>query len=300
MNMRERVSSEGLAAHLPGELLVSSSGPSWKDILVQIFSRRHVENSVMVPAVAEPVVVWILSGTVELEERELGGDWTRNRITPGDFLLTMSPTPYELRWRVVGAAPFRPMHVYLTLPLLNRATKEIWGESSGLRPLREISGGRDPVLSVLLEQLRVELAIRRRPSALFVQGIAQSLAAHLVRAYTDTDSSPLWQHSGIPASKLRKVIDLMERQIAEEFQLAAFAKAVGMSEFHFSRLFKRATGYSPLRYFIRQRMTKARGLLRETSRSITEIGLEVGYSSPSHFSYVFRREVGISPRDYRG
>jgi AraC family transcriptional regulator len=47
-------------------------------------------------------------------------------------------------------------------------------------------------------------------------------------------------------------------------------------------------------------MAEARRLLRETERSVIEIGLEVGYSSPSHFAQIFRREVGITPSDYRG
>lgn len=72
-----------------------------------------------------------------------------------------------------------------------------------------------------------------------------------------------------------------------------------MSEFHFSRLFKKATGLSPSRYFIRQRVEKARLLLQETDTSIIEIGMSVGYSSPSHFAQVFRRETGLPPSHYR-
>jgi AraC family transcriptional regulator len=46
-------------------------------------------------------------------------------------------------------------------------------------------------------------------------------------------------------------------------------------------------------------MNRARQLLLETDRSVIDIGLEVGYSSPSHFSQVFRREIGVTPSDYR-
>jgi AraC family transcriptional regulator len=253
-----------------------------------------------VPAVPEPMIVWILSGAVVLEERDLGGEWTANRIAAGDFFLTMSPTPYELRWRATSPEPFEPMHVYLSLPLYERAHKEVWGEAAPLRPLRDVSGQHDPVLSTFLGQLRDELLANRSPSALFVQGIAQSLAVYLVRTYTDTLARPLRQHrAGLSAFTLRKVTDLMEQQLATGIELERLARAAGLSAFHFSRQFKKATGFSPSQYFIRMRMSKARLLLRETTRSIVDVGLDVGYSSPSHFALVFRREVGVSPTDYR-
>jgi AraC family transcriptional regulator len=52
-------------------------------------------------------------------------------------------------------------------------------------------------------------------------------------------------------------------------------------------------------YFIHLRLEKARCLLRETNRRVIEIGLEVGYTSASHFAQIFCREVGISPSEYR-
>ncbi|MFC3215716.1 helix-turn-helix domain-containing protein [Novosphingobium panipatense] len=72
-----------------------------------------------------------------------------------------------------------------------------------------------------------------------------------------------------------------------------------MSIAHFSRQFKQATGLAPSQYFIRLRVSRARQLLRETDQPIIAVGLEVGYSSPSHFAQVFRKETGVSPRSYR-
>jgi AraC family transcriptional regulator len=105
--------------------------------------------------------------------------------------------------------------------------------------------------------------------------------------------------NALPAFKLKRVIQLMEQHLAEPFNLGDLARAIGLSEYHFSRLFKRATGRSPSQYFIHLRMTRARQLLIETERSIIDIGLEVGYGSASHFSQVFRREVGVAPSHYR-
>jgi methylphosphotriester-DNA--protein-cysteine methyltransferase len=62
---------------------------------------------------------------------------------------------------------------------------------------------------------------------------------------------------------------------------------------------KESTGMTPLQFVTRQRITRAQQLIRETSRTLIEVGLEVGYNSPSHFAQVFRRETGLTPKDYR-
>jgi AraC family transcriptional regulator len=56
---------------------------------------------------------------------------------------------------------------------------------------------------------------------------------------------------------------------------------------------------SPLQFVTRQRITHAQQLIRESSRSLIEIALEVGYTSPSHFAHVFRSVVGVTPGQFR-
>jgi AraC family transcriptional regulator len=64
-------------------------------------------------------------------------------------------------------------------------------------------------------------------------------------------------------------------------------------------VFKQTTGMTPLQFVIRERISRAQQFIRETSRSVIEIGLEVGYTSPSHFAQVFRRVVGVTPTEFR-
>lgn len=295
----EHSSAQALGERIPGTRIASSRGRIWKDLLVQVYERDPHQGCLLIPAVPEPLVVWVLSGAALVEERELGGPWQANRVSAGDFFLTNARDPYELRWTADDSAPFEVMHLYLGLPLLKRASDEVLGDGCELE-LQDVSGGRDPVLSALLEPLRAELLSTHGPSALFVQGLAQSLAVHLVRRYGVAATGRQRPRGGLPAFKLRRVTELMASQLDRDFQLVRFAREAGLSEFHFGRAFKQSTGYAPSRYFIRLRMERARQLLRETSRPIIEVGLEVGYSSASHFAQVFRREAGVSPSDYRG
>jgi AraC family transcriptional regulator len=81
--------------------------------------------------------------------------------------------------------------------------------------------------------------------------------------------------------------------IDKEFDLTALAEEAGMSEFHFSRLFKQTTGFSPLQYLTQRRIALARQLLRETDKSMIEIALEIGYSSPNHFAQISSAKWGL-------
>ena len=69
----------------------------------------------------------------------------------------------------------------------------------------------------------------------------------------------------------------MAEHIAEDFKLDQLAAQAGVSKFYFTRLFKNAMGVTPSRHLLTLRMDEARRLLRETKRSVVDIGLDVGY-----------------------
>jgi AraC family transcriptional regulator len=91
----------------------------------------------------------------------------------------------------------------------------------------------------------------------------------------------------------------MTAHVVEDFDLARLAALVGLSKYHFHRLFNSAIGLSPSRYHTNLRMELARRLLRETKKSVVEVAFEMGYSNPGHFAQLFRRQTGLSPSDYR-
>ena len=279
-----RTSAEAFEDYLPGELLKEHRAQSAGDVLVQILSRRQVQDHIIIPAVPEPLIVWILSGVAVVRERAPGGEWQANRVAAGDFFLTTASTPTEMSWQAEPDAPFIVMHVYIGVSMMRDVA------------LREVSGARDPVLSALLEHIRAELMDQRPPSGIYIQGIAQALAVHLARTCRIAASRP---RGGLPAFKLHRVFEDMRASLAQPFHLAQLASLAGLSACHFSRVFKQSTGLSPSRYLIRMRMEEARRLLSETDKAIIHIGLAVGYSSPSHFASVFRQHTGVAPSSYR-
>jgi AraC family transcriptional regulator len=117
--------------------------------------------------------------------------------------------------------------------------------------------------------------------------------------YTNIASDRPNYHGGLPIARLRKVEDYVRAHLAENISIERLAELAELSPFHFSRVFKDSTGMTPLQFVIRERMLRARQLIRETSGSLIEIALEVGYTSPSHFAEVFRRTVGMPPSEFR-
>jgi AraC-like DNA-binding protein len=93
--------------------------------------------------------------------------------------------------------------------------------------------------------------------------------------------------------------DAMDRQYAEPLDIAALARIAHVSEAHFIRTFRAVFGETPNRYLQRRRVERAMFLLRETDRSITDICMDVGFTSLGTFSRMFRDVVGVAPSDFR-
>jgi AraC family transcriptional regulator len=81
--------------------------------------------------------------------------------------------------------------------------------------------------------------------------------------------------------------------------LSAIADAVALSPGHFAHAFRQATGVAPHRYVLERRVERAKALLRQSDMPITEIADRIGCSSHSHFSVLFHRITGLTPRQFR-
>jgi AraC-like DNA-binding protein len=99
--------------------------------------------------------------------------------------------------------------------------------------------------------------------------------------------------------RLLRARDAMDRAYAEPLDVASIAAVAHCSEAHFSRSFRAAFGETPHRYLQRRRVERSMFLLRETDRSVTDICLDVGFTSLGTFSRTFRDIVGETPSGYR-
>jgi AraC-like DNA-binding protein len=92
---------------------------------------------------------------------------------------------------------------------------------------------------------------------------------------------------------------LIEAHSHELLDLQTVADEVGVSPFHFLRLFAAVLGVTPHQYLVRCRLAHAARLLADAAPTITEIALEVGFGDLSNFVRTFHRAAGVSPRRFR-
>ena len=99
--------------------------------------------------------------------------------------------------------------------------------------------------------------------------------------------------------RLLRARDAMDRSYAEPLDIPLLARIAYVSEAHFIRTFRATFGETPNRYLQRRRVERAMWLLRSTDRSVTDICMDVGFTSLGTFSRVFRDIVGEPPSAYR-
>ena len=100
-------------------------------------------------------------------------------------------------------------------------------------------------------------------------------------------------------SRLCRARDLLEEVPEEPVSIEQVAREVGISPFHFIRQFEAVFGLTPHQFRIQSRLDRARRLLAMGQHSVTDVCMEVGFSSLGSFSDLFARRVGAPPSVYR-
>lgn len=103
---------------------------------------------------------------------------------------------------------------------------------------------------------------------------------------------------GLRPRALRRALNFIETHLTERFTLSDLATSVGVSRFHFARLFRTSTGISPMHYLMSVRVERSKTLLVQDACSICEVAALLGFCDQSHFTRTFRRLTGMAPSEY--
>ncbi|WP_232629946.1 helix-turn-helix domain-containing protein [Methylobacterium sp. Leaf118] len=135
-----------------------------------------------------------------------------------------------------------------------------------------------------------------RGATVFRNQLGRALAAHLLATYADS-AEPA--RGGLAPWQLKRAQDRMRQALAQTLSLPTVAVACGLSPSHFARAFRCSTGISPHAWLVRQRLARAKDLMRAQDLSLADIALACGFADQSHFTRVFAREEAMSPGRWR-
>ncbi len=133
-----------------------------------------------------------------------------------------------------------------------------------------------------------------------IKSVAYALMAHLVSNYRVSIAEKVGQaHSHNRLFRINDIFFYISSNYMLELSTAELAEHFHLTEQYFCRMFKKATGMTPINYINRYRAEKAAVFLKNTDQSITDIAFCVGFDDPNYFSRTFKKHMGVTPRQYR-
>ena len=270
-----------------GKVIVSSKGLPWDGIYIEKGENEgFTPNNVTVKQHyfamnAGPAFTW---------EWKDGKTFKTHRYETGDLWVNPAGTPFS--HRISGHNQF----VLLTLDPTKMTELLADHPLIECQTFRRQHQSQDKHLQLLIQALLVEAEMGGPNGRLYAETISTAISTHFVNHYRN--GSPL----DVPRLHLKErrrlthVIEYIEFNLTAEISLSDLALEAGLSKFHFSRLFKDVFGLTPHKYIQKRRIEKAARALQKGDLTVAQVAHQYGFSDQSHFTHVFRRLKGVTPK----
>lgn len=212
----------------------------------------------------------------------------------GGMTLISMPHSYWARWRQPTEAIMLNLKPEL---LLHNAAQMLAVEQVELLSRTSVY---DPLILEIALALKADLESCRPGGRLYAETLTNALTVHLLRNYSSHHHKALrplgsWSLSATP---LKLVIDYINDYLDQELSLEELAAIAQLSPYHFCRSFKGYTGLTPHQYVIRQRVDRAKLLLKDGKMGISEVAIACGFTHQSHLNRHFKRLTGVTPKKF--
>ena len=128
----------------------------------------------------------------------------------------------------------------------------------------------------------------------------EQLLIMLVRSETDTRKMQIFPSKESMENHLvSQILEMIDDNIHSRLSVDEICESMSYSRAYISRLFKNATGYSPLEYILKKKIHEAKKLIRDDKYSFTQISDILAFDNPHYFSTVFKRVTNMSPSEYK-
>jgi AraC family transcriptional regulator len=154
----------------------------------------------------------------------------------------------------------------------------------------------DPTFRHIAMALRAGVQSGAALDRMYGEALSTALAVHLLREYDAAVLERKRLYGELPREKLVRAVEYIRDHLDTDLTVAGIAQAVGMSPYHFTRLFKESTGRTPYQYVVDARVKKAKELLTTGKFTISEAAFHVGFADQSHLTRHFKRVFGLPPK----
>jgi len=291
LNEKTRISVERQSNHVPlieGEPYFQSEALSAFSIFLeahkvdtQEFAFDNLQKDLLLLNVGQPLpFMW-----------ECKGELKDFCLSSGDALLVLSKTgPYKFTARGCGDL------FVIQLPHAQTLNREQTSESTGEATGEYLKQFRNHGLYHLVLAL---FEIAKKFSADESESLMQIMKAIISHLQVQIDTPDNENSSLIKPHDVSLVADYIVANASQKISSKTLANVVGFSPAHMVRLFKRHYGLTPFRYWLAQRIERAKWLLERTEMPLSAIAKELVFEDQSHFTKVFCRSVGVTPNRYR-
>jgi len=157
----------------------------------------------------------------------------------------------------------------------------------------------DSRLSALVTAAHAEMVAGFPSGRLFLDSVEQAMAIALVKDRAVRHRLVRISRGGLGAARLRRIKGLVDAKMEDDLSLDEMAQSVGLSTAHFARMFRKSTGQTPHQFVLRQRIERAKAMLRAPEGRILAVAVACGFKTQQHFAQVFRDVCDVSPTEYR-
>jgi AraC family transcriptional regulator len=215
--------------------------------------------------------------------------WTTVTCHAGNIVSLMSPgESNEVQWSSV----YRSLKIVFAPAYVDRVL-----EADAFK-FQTLWNTQDTFLFEIATRLNDEVWKGEESQKIYCDTLYLAFVIHLASNYAASRKKVFSPKGKLSSHQLSNVIEFTRSSVHRNIRLSEMAACVHLSEYHFARLFRQTVGVSPYKFVLQMKIAHAQDLMRQHKKSFSDIAYMLNFSDQAHFSHVFKKVTGSSPRNF--
>jgi AraC family transcriptional regulator len=277
---------------LSTEPKLSINSPNWENIKFGYHEQQGFDTLEHTFQQHGFLIIHKFDGQVQ---RRLADEVRDEFVKSGDVIFCSAGAPHSISWE--GEAHYSILSIEPEY-FENMAFGFGAVNPGRIEPLSHFAQ-HDPIVYGVGDGLRLGLQCQQSFSRLYLDSISLLFARHIFEEKCTIKHQLTEKVDSFSYHQRQIIAEYIELQLNRDLCLEELSELVLMSRTRFFKLFGNTFGMPPCQYLIKQRIERAKYLLKRTKLEICQIAEMTGFNSHSHFTSTFRRHVFVTPEQYR-